>query len=1143
MLIAHYPLIEDFKDLITGNTIEKINLENEVAIDDAKFGWGYRSKNMMRILPTDYFKPGDEMSLSVHYRLNEYPDATTPKTGNVFSNLLYSGMGIAWTSDVQNVFKIKSFFRASTPTADPPDTNIIIQSAEKTITTNVDYHIVFVKRYGSIEMYIDGELFGYSAILVDGNGKALYNTEKFAAMLTSASDNGYCLNNKYLYGGINTNIRVDCTVQDARIYDHALSKKEIKELYNAKVFHYDFNDLEEPTENLISDDDILGTTVGKDTFGRYWTKPTTVWNENMPILRTTAVQAGVPVTFQIEIYMDYKPIAAMFDTNVAVAGSVGNDFYTASTASAFSIVPGKWNLVSVTVTPNADLVNAICFHAIMIRIPTEAIGKKIYYRNAKLSHTPYSTPYSPKGLNQTYITDKSGMGNDLPLEKNLSPIPVTALERGILAARFDGTKVIRPISTKMGKLRKAFTVIIDFKPDAIDTQEVLLSCTENGGWSLNKNQYIVDNLSFPVYLNGTYKQISITKGELSVINSNRIAVTFDGRYIKMYLNGILKNTFDNVITEMVSYNPNNGVVIGAEAFSNLLGYSNNYKGSIEELIMHARPLSAQEILEDYQVRGSIDKLGNINTNHLLMNLDGYDEVSGQYNLLRNGCLEFGNANHVSGGTYNGVDNCMDMTATSENVQFLGCADIEIFPLDEYVLEFEVMATNADGNILLGVITKDTSDTIIDIKRIFQHPSAVKTTLKQPINPGDTVVYINDVTGWSNEAPLGTLTSQKKMAFWRADSIYPKYTISEAADVLSYIDINYVANTITLAAPWSGSALEINTPVANYRSGGTYLYPILQTLPTTWTKLQVVISNINTSWAEDLFGTKFRFGSAKFTAISMYGNFGSAAANLTKIRNVRLYNKTRPQKLPPLTISEKPVNSKGVMTTTGISELGIVDGLECWFELDKFSDTGKVSDALGMMADGVVTVATPDIKAGKECFKFITGSIIKIPTKDFSLAQRFSFCIESYKDATQGSTARLVHNNKDSFSLHASADWINIQCNNYDKTIWKTTATAFPLNVWTHIFITFDGVFLLCYMDGILIKTLDTRPNPGLYIGMSELLIGNYTNLTQSFIGWLRNFRFYSRVLDPKEVKLQYLFDTDQLDTSISKGGMYTSSKK
>jgi hypothetical protein len=51
-----------------------------------------------------------------------------------------------------------------------------------------------------------------------------------------------------------TGNQADGLLNDIRIYNHALSVYEVKELAKAKILHYNFNDpYEEPTINLVYD--------------------------------------------------------------------------------------------------------------------------------------------------------------------------------------------------------------------------------------------------------------------------------------------------------------------------------------------------------------------------------------------------------------------------------------------------------------------------------------------------------------------------------------------------------------------------------------------------------------------------------------------------------------------------------------------------------------------------------------------------------------------------------------------------------------------------------------------------------------------------------------------------------------------------
>jgi hypothetical protein len=110
----------------------------------------------------------------------------------------------------------------------PSGTNI-----SSTIQTNVWYHIAIVKEGTKAYLYINGN--------VDSP-----KTSTSAVTFTSASTT------------LHFNSRADTSygtmsLNDVRCYNHALSKREIKELGRAMVLHYDFNTpLFKDTTNIVS---------------------------------------------------------------------------------------------------------------------------------------------------------------------------------------------------------------------------------------------------------------------------------------------------------------------------------------------------------------------------------------------------------------------------------------------------------------------------------------------------------------------------------------------------------------------------------------------------------------------------------------------------------------------------------------------------------------------------------------------------------------------------------------------------------------------------------------------------------------------------------------------------------------------------
>lgn len=125
-----------------------------------------------------------------------------------------------------------------------------------------------------------------------------------------------------------------------------------------------------------------------------------------------------------------------------------------------------------------------------------------------------------------------------------------------------------------------------------------ISNTEGGGYAISIRNGGID---FIVRAGGSYRV-----GELSDASGlsgwNHIAATFDGRYARMYVNGILADIVTDVgSTQTISYNASNGLFIGAEAGGNTTtpNQIQSYEGKIGTTAIYNRALIPAEILKNY----------------------------------------------------------------------------------------------------------------------------------------------------------------------------------------------------------------------------------------------------------------------------------------------------------------------------------------------------------------------------------------------------------------------------------------------------------------------------------------------------------------------------------------------------------------
>ncbi|EMI53780.1 hypothetical protein, partial [Rhodopirellula sallentina] len=147
--------------------------------------------------------------------------------------------------------------------------------------------------------------------------------------------------------------------------------------------------------------------------------------------------------------------------------------------------------------------------------------------------------------------------------------------------------------------------------------------------------------------------------------------------------------------------------------------------------------------------------------------------------------------------------------------------------------------------------------------VLKHEPASDTYLSQQLNPGDTVIHLDDATGWQNAG----LPHQRTLAWYgytnNQGDTYDDYTYTRNVDFRPDTGawaagaVDQHANTITLIEPWSGQTIAAGTAVRNATSGSTFNYAALAgTVPDTWTTFDAVLTGEGTASP-----TQFRPGTA------------------------------------------------------------------------------------------------------------------------------------------------------------------------------------------------------------------------------------------------------------------------------------------
>ena len=153
----------------------------------------------------------------------------------------------------------------------------------------------------------------------------------------------------------------------------------------------------------------------------------------------------------------------------------------------------------------------------------------------------------------------------------------------------------------------------------------LISKTQTGGYNIGINDNGEDAeglLSFLVYIQDDYSVTSVPLVSL-LSDWNHIVGTYDGRIVKMFLNGELASQYDVGGWYPIQYTFENSILIGVEAedgqFPNEL--NDTFNGKIDDLRIYNRALTEYEVLTLYCLDGWCGDEVNGCTDPLAINFD------------------------------------------------------------------------------------------------------------------------------------------------------------------------------------------------------------------------------------------------------------------------------------------------------------------------------------------------------------------------------------------------------------------------------------------------------------------------------------------------------------------------------------------
>lgn len=437
-------------------------------------------------------------------------------------------------------------------------------------------------------------------------------------------------------------------INDFRIYDHALSLKQIQQISKGLVLHYKLDDKYiEPTTNLITTEDCLSNTCYNGATKKYnygantnmykivgifqGKKCTKLYNQENGIDMFPYVYISNMFTSNGTNAPEYKTLSFDYYTTISTRISVyklgngtGTATYTVRNSTiekgtginsvSMPVEKNVWNHIEITLRGETDS-NAEWGY--IQNRPTHTSDTSNYwlFANMQLETKDHATGYAGVGgiRSNTVVYDSSGYQNNGIIIGNTqtsSDSPKYAASAYINSGNVD--YIIS--QNAIGNPEDAITMNIWFKSSNVtpgsDFHEIFNFATSP------------DYFEFAIYKTGYFRQGMRINGTRYVINGgsnlldgnwHMLTATYDGTYIKRYIDGkVILNMTQNVSGTL---NGANGKFLLGHYGSNTSYYTK--EAYLSDARIYATALSEADIKELYQTSALIDRNQNLYVRELV----------------------------------------------------------------------------------------------------------------------------------------------------------------------------------------------------------------------------------------------------------------------------------------------------------------------------------------------------------------------------------------------------------------------------------------------------------------------------------------------------------------------------------------------
>lgn len=568
------------------------------------------SSNFNTLLPIsawDYSEKSITFSLWVKINQAELNAVTSTKSytstnktagGTLIGRHSYKGLALRWQTN--NIYSSGSLSSVVVYMAARDNASHSYATTSVNIAWDQWTHVagIFNRDLSRLELYVNGNLSYTSAINVSYfTSAALQNSNVLLNVAEWDVGNGH-------------GVCAPWYVNDVRIYDHALSEKEVKELAKGLVLHYKLDSL--INKNLIANSALNGS----------WAYPSSSYSDKYsPITLEVPSGSVYTLSFDAKSTVNGDKIRTHYYSPNTTTTCISSQGITRTASDGYMSFSLSTLWERYWVIYNQSSTTAVK-HIICPRLVSGEGTGTVSVRNVKFEAGAVATPWIPSEIGEILVVhDSSGFGYNGALANIVLSKDTARYSNSFM---LNGSSSYIKTESKDWMVSGSTELTINFWAKTSNwTSGRMISCTESGGFNIEPGNS--GYLRFPVnaYTNADktshvyiYDSSELQISAMPVNQWVMITCVYNAATgTKTYINGVLHHTYSRV-TYGLYYNTNARFFIGCEA--NTASPSGPYfNGSISDFRMYSTALSAEDILELYQTSASIDKAGNIYTRELI----------------------------------------------------------------------------------------------------------------------------------------------------------------------------------------------------------------------------------------------------------------------------------------------------------------------------------------------------------------------------------------------------------------------------------------------------------------------------------------------------------------------------------------------